>query len=372
MKNLSNVIAIIGILIIASTFLPNLASANSGQTYEVSPTNLNVRSEPATDSQVIGSLQKGTNVMAFKEKYGWVQTYYGGEEAWVAKHHLVSAENTTKNHSTVSESTSDSITVTASGVNIRSGPGLDYSIVGGASTGNTYQLVETSGDWYKIDLENGSTGWIAAWLTGSNSSDTHVESVTTDTSSNNTEPEPSANRTLDGFTIVLDPGHGGKDPGAIGLGGVYEKDLVSSTATKVENQLQNAGANVITTRKGDYFVSLDERVMISNNYHTDAFISLHFDSYPMLSINGVSTYFADNMDRQLAQNIQSSLASSVNLNNRGIINGNFRVLRDTTAPSVLVEQGFISNPGDLATIQTADYQDQVAKAITNGLIQYFH
>ncbi|WP_087973734.1 N-acetylmuramoyl-L-alanine amidase [Oceanobacillus rekensis] len=370
MKNFRNMIAVIGILITASIFLSNSTYASGGQTYEVSPDSLNVRSEPAADSQVVGSLGKGNSVMAFNEKYGWVQTYYGGEEVWVAKHHLVPVGTNSQDQSTVSQSTTDTITVTASSVNIRSGPGLDYSIIGGAGPGNQYYLVETSGDWYKVDLENNSTGWIAAWLTDSNSSETHVESVTTNNSSNDTES--ASNGSLNGYTIVLDPGHGGKDPGAIGLGGIYEKELVSSVASKVENQLKNAGANVITTRQGDYYVSLDERVTVSNSYQTDAFISLHFDSYPILSINGVSTYFADSTDRKLARDIQSSLASSVTLNNRGIMQGDYRVLRDTTAPSVLVEQGFISNPGDLATIQTADYQNKVASAITNGLIEYFH
>ncbi|MFC4023440.1 N-acetylmuramoyl-L-alanine amidase [Oceanobacillus longus] len=371
MKYFRNLIAVIGILVLLSTFLPNFAYANEGQTYEVHSTILNVRSEPAAGSQIVGLLQKGNHVMAFEEQHGWVQTYYGGKEAWVAMHHLIPIGNTHQNNSTVSQTSSEMITITATSVNVRSGPGMDYSIIDSTRSGDTYNIVETSGDWHKVNLGNGSTGWIAAWLTDSNhTSETQVASLTTDTSSS--DSKPASNRSLEGFTIVLDPGHGGNDPGAIGLGGIFEKDLVSSTATKVEDQLRDAGANVITTRSGDYYVSLNERVNISNTNHTDAFISLHFDSYPVLSVKGVSTYYADSTDRKLAQNIQSTLASSVNLNNRGLMQGNYRVLRNTTAPSVLVELGFISNPNDLAIIQAAEYQNQVAKAITNGLIQYFH
>lgn len=370
MKHLRHFIVGISLLICLSIILPTtVAHAADEQTYEVN-TILNVRDQPAGNAEIVGLLSKGDLVVGFKEEYGWVQTYYGGQEAWVAKHHLIPVSAQNEASSTSSRETSGgSLTVTASSVNIRSGPSLDDSIIASTSKGNTYNIVETSGDWHEINLANGSTGWIAAWLT--DSSDKQVAAATTETSSSTPKPV-TANQSLEGYTIVLDPGHGGKDPGAIGLGGIYEKDLVTSTASKVIDQLQAAGATVIATRSGDYFVSLDDRVNISNTHHTDAFVSLHYDSFPAISVGGVTTYFYGNGDRSLAQNIQSSLASTVSLNNRGILERSFRVLRDTTAPSVLVELGFVTNPSDMAIIKTADYQNQVATAITNGLINYFH
>ncbi|WP_249869424.1 N-acetylmuramoyl-L-alanine amidase [Oceanobacillus saliphilus] len=367
MKNFRNSLIGICFLLFLSFLLPATAHANEGQTYEVSTNILNVRSEPAADATVVGYLSKGNKVTAFQEKYGWIQTYYGGKEAWVAKHHLVPVGNMSNLNQTVTQTSENSITVTAGNVNVRSGPSMDHSIIGSTGTGNTYKLVETAGDWHKVDIGDGSFGWIAAWLTDAAT----PQVASTSVNANDSTVKPAASGSLEGYTIVLDPGHGGRDPGAIGLGGIYEKDLVYSTATKVADQLRNAGATVIATRTGDYYVSLNERVHISNASHTDAFVSLHYDSYPALSVKGISTYYTTNYDRDLAQQIQSSLASSVTLNNRGIMQGNYRVLRNTTAPSVLVELGFISNQSDLAIIQTADYQHKVAEAITTGLINYF-
>ena len=372
MKYLRQLFIGIGFLLLGSLLVPSLTHANEGQSYEVYSSVLNVRGEPASDGEIIGVLSKGNKVMAFQEKYGWVQTYYGGHVAWVAKHHLIPVSNTSQSSSanTQSVTTTDSITVTANSVRLRSGPGTDYNVIGSSSAGDTYNIVETNGDWHQIKFSNGSTGWIAAWLTNTSStSEQSSEPINTSNNTNNNTPQSDS---LEGYTIVLDPGHGGKDPGAIALNGIYEKDLVSDTAVRVADELRNAGATVIVTRNGDYFVSLDNRASISNSYQTDAFVSLHYDSFPTIGVNGVTTYFGNGSDRGLAQNIQSSLASTVSLDNRGIMQRDFSVLRGTTAPSVLIELGFISNPNDLAIVQTAAYQNQVATAITDGLVDYFH
>lgn len=372
MKYLRQLFIGIGFLLLGSLLVPSLTHANEGQSYEVYSSVLNVRGEPTSDGEIIGVLSKGNKVMAFQEKYGWVQTYYGGHVAWVAKHHLIPVSNTSQSSSanTQSVTTTDSITVTANSVRLRSGPGTDYNVIGSSSAGDTYNIVETNGDWHQIKFSNGSTGWIAAWLTNTSStSEQSSEPINTSNNTNNNTPQ---SESLEGYTIVLDPGHGGKDPGAIALNGIYEKDLVSDTAVRVADELRNAGATVIVTRNGDYFVSLDNRASISNSYQTDAFVSLHYDSFPTIGVNGVTTYFGNGSDRGLAQNIQSSLASTVSLDNRGIMQRDFSVLRGTTAPSVLIELGFISNPNDLAIVQTAAYQNQVATAITDGLVDYFH
>ncbi|WP_010648518.1 N-acetylmuramoyl-L-alanine amidase [Oceanobacillus massiliensis] len=365
----------IGFVLLLSVLFPHSSFAHDGKTYKVSPNVLNVRSEPAADSDIVGSLSKGNSVVAFKEAYGWVQTYYGGKEVWVARHHLIPAETedttASANPAAPANQTIKAITVTADSVNLRSGPGKNHPVVGSAKMGDTYNLVDTAGDWHQVELEGDSTGWIAAWLTndsGNQASPASTQIATTAEETDSTNPS----KTLDGLHIVIDPGHGGKDPGAVGLNGVYEKDLVSLTAAEVTSELRNAGATVIETRTSDYFVPLNERAEISNTYDTDAFISLHYNSFPVLTVNGISTYFGDQADYGLAQNIQSSLAASVQLDNREIMQADFRVLRNTTAPSVLIELGFISNPNDLAVIQTADYHKQVAKAITNGLANHFH
>ncbi|OZU89240.1 N-acetylmuramoyl-L-alanine amidase [Virgibacillus indicus] len=371
----------IGFLLFLFLFIPANSYAESGDTYEVGTTILNVREAPASNAKIIGLLSNGDKVVAFQEKYGWIQTYYGGEAAWIAKHHLIrtssssEVNNSTNTSDTSVQAATGEITVTARSVNIRSGPGTNYAIIGGTQAGDTYNIVKTSDKWNQINLGNGSTGWIAGWLTNNA---TAAESDSTAEESSNTvsvsaKPvKQASNQSLTGYNIVLDPGHGGKDPGAIGLGGVYEKDFISSTASKVAQQLRNAGANVILTRAGDYFVSLNERARISNAYNTHAFVSLHYNAFPIISVNGVSTYYSSTSDKQLAREVQSYLASTVSLHNRGIMQGHYRVLRNSHAPSILLELGFITNPNDLSIIQTADYQNKVAQAVTNGLKNYFH
>lgn len=353
-------------------FIPTTSQAENGDTYEVSNT-VNVRSAPDIGAQIIGKLSKGDTIVAFDEQHGWVLTYYGGDVAWVAQHHLIPINNSAESIAAASETVSETITVTTNNVHVRSGPGTNHTIIDSTGYGDTYNSVETAGDWHKISLANGSTGWIAGWLTDDATS---VETITAPTSSESNETVVEAKNSsgsLEGYTIVLDPGHGGKDPGAIGLNGVYEKDLSMSTTDKVETQLLDAGANVTMTRTDDDFIPLDRRTLISHETQADAFISLHYDAFPILSVNGVTTYFHSNgTDRNLAEEIQASLASTVNLQDRGILQGDYRVLRNNNAPSVVTELGFLTNQSDLTTIQTADYQDKVAQAISNGLKNYFN
>lgn len=348
-------------------FIPTVSHAESGQTYEVSSALLNVRSEPAPNAQIIGQLTTGDKVVAFKESYGWIQTYLAGQEVWIAKHHLISVGSEKRSSET---NTSEKITIAASGVNVRSGPGTNHSIIGSVSSGNTYNVIETAGDWYKVSLSDRTAGWVAGWLTRANTK------TTTSSGESNSEAmtlnNESTNKSLSGYNIVLDPGHGGKDPGSIGLYGVKEKDVITSTANVVVQKLRNAGANVMLTRTSDHFISLAKRVRISESYDTHAFISLHYNAYPIISVNGVSTYYANGNSQKLAQDVQSSLASSVNLRNRGVMQADFHVIHQNSAPSILMELGFITNPNDLSVVQTSDYQGKVAQAITNGLKNYFH
>lgn len=347
------------------------AKAENGTTYEVGTSNLNVRTSPSNDGQVIGQLGYGNLVVIFNESNGWGQTYYDGEEAWVALHYLYEGQKSEQTISPVTAPTN--VTVTANSVRIRSGPSTANQMVGSTGQGQSFELLDTKGDWHKISLTNGKTGWIAGSLTNL-SSDVPAESsnyiVTTEVVA--ATPKTKGNQ-LAGYNIVLDPGHGGRDPGAIALDGSYEKDLILSTAHVVAQRLKDAGATVIMTRENDKSLLLDERVSMSNAYYTHAFISLHYDAYPIDTVNGFSTHYYSSFgnDRQLAQSIQNGIGQHVNLNNRGIMQSNLYLLRENRDLAVLVELGFITNPSDLANIQTADHQQGIAEGITSGLINYF-
>src|SRR5699024_2196431 len=335
--------------------------AATEQVYEVGTSNLNVRTNPSHDAPVIGHLQAGERVTAFKEEHGWVQTYYHGEVVWIASQYLHPIETMQVQVNNPSQEIKE-VRVTASGVNIRSGPGTNYSVVGSATSGDTYHFIESSGDWIKISLSNGS-GWIAANLTDQATADNQVQEIVSQ----------STTGSLAGYNIVLDPGHGGKDPGSIGFNDVYEKDLINPTTEKIAQHLRDAGATVILTRKGDSYISLDDRIRLSNSYHADAFVSIHYNALPVPIVRGTSTYYyAGGRDRDLAQSIQTTLTQMNSVYDRGIRQGDFKVLRENKDLAVLIELGFITNPGELENVQSPAFQDEAAKAITNGLINYFN
>ncbi len=358
--NLKRSLTIVGtFLLLFLVFIPSV-HADSGQTYEVGTDSLNVRSAPAHSAEIIGQLDDGDQVVIFDKAFGWMQTYYNGQEAWVASDYLFAVNGVTSVNQ-------KEITVTADEVRIRTGPGTQHKIIGYASSGDTYTMIKTSNKWNKVMLNDGSVAWIASWLTDTNRSSHPAES-----SENNNHATNQSVDSLAGYNIVLDPGHGGKDPGAIGIGGTLEKDIIMNTANNVAKQLRDAGATVILTRKDDYFIPLEERVRISNAYNTHAFISLHYNAYPSLSINGFSTYFHFGGDnRALASEIQSAIAQRVPLKNRGIMQKGYHVLRENNDLSVLIELGFITNPYDLDTVQTTDYHNNVAAGVVEGLKNYF-
>ncbi|SEP68840.1 N-acetylmuramoyl-L-alanine amidase [Virgibacillus subterraneus] len=354
-------VTIVGVfLLLLLVFIPSV-HADSGQTYEVGTDSLNVRSAPAHSAEVIGQLNDGDRVVVFDKAFGWVQTYYNGQEAWVASDYLFAANGVTSVNQ-------KEITVIADEVRLRTGPGTQHKILGYASSGDTYTMVKTSNKWNKIMLNDGSIAWIASWLTNANGSNHPAE-----TSENHNHAKKQSSGSLAGYNIVLDPGHGGKDPGAIGIGGTFEKGIIMDTADNVAKQLRDAGATVILTREDDYFIPLEERVRISNAYNTHAFISLHYNAYPSLAINGVSTYFhSGGDDRVLAGEVQSAIAQKVPLKNRGVMQKGYHVLRENNDLSVLIELGFITNPYDLDTVRTAEYHNNVAAGVVEGLKNYFN
>lgn len=364
------------ILFITCFISTETTEAASGDTYEVSSMLLHVRDEPANNATIIGLLHKGDNVTVFQEKYGWVQTYYSGQVVWIAKHHLIQTSSATQTSPATTNSSNKQITISEVSVNVRSGPGLDYAVIAGTEAGDSFTVIDSTGDWLKITLANGEPGWIASWLTSAatketssnndNSASTNLQSVS------QAVTKQATNRSLTGYNIVLDAGHGGRDPGAIGLEGVLEKDLVATTTSQIANTLRAYGATVIETRTGDYFLSLDERANLSNQYQTHAFISVHFNSFPITSAQGINTFHISDSGQELAANVHASLTSALPLNDRGLSQADYKVLRNTSAPSILMELGFITNTYDLSVIRSAEYPGQVAEAVANGLMNYFH
>lgn len=181
---------------------------------------------------------------------------------------------------------------------------------------------------------------------------------------------------LKGKRIVIDPGHGGKDPGAIGPSGLKEKDVVLETALMLKTELERYGAIVTLTRSTDIFLELSERTAISNVNNYDAFISLHTDAFSSTT-KGTTTYlnttvnFNGPRSRDLGNAIQDNLISSLGTYDRGVKEQEFYVNRMNEIPSVLIELAFISNPNEEALLKTTAFKQKAVLGIRQGLEDYF-
>ena len=171
-------------------------------------------------------------------------------------------------------------------------------------------------------------------------------------------------------TVVIDPGHGGKDPGATSYYGYYEKTVNLSIARKVASHLENRGVRVIMTRNSDTFIELNERADIANRTGADLFVSIHADAHQSRSQNGYTIYVAHSASwssKKIGIAIEQSMGQT-GLSSKGIRNADFRVLVRTACPAVLIECGYLTNPSEAALLDDSDFQDRIARSIADGII----
>jgi N-acetylmuramoyl-L-alanine amidase len=171
--------------------------------------------------------------------------------------------------------------------------------------------------------------------------------------------------------VLIDPGHGGKDPGAVGLGGLREKDIILSISKRIAQVLQQNGVQVVMTRDSDYFVTLPGRVQLAERANADVFVSIHANAVgPGRSdVNGLETYYYGS-GLGLARTVHNSILQSVNVKDRRVRRARFFVLRKSSMPSILVETGYLTGRDDNAKLRTSAYQNQMADAIARGVLQY--
>ncbi|WP_367873686.1 N-acetylmuramoyl-L-alanine amidase [Luteolibacter sp. Populi] len=168
-------------------------------------------------------------------------------------------------------------------------------------------------------------------------------------------------------SVVIDAGHGGKDKGAF-WGGVRESHLTLQVAQRLERLLKNKGVKTAMTRRSDVFVSLGSRVGIANRHASALLVSIHFNACRSRSYRGVETFYGGAASRAIAQAVQSRLAARLKTNNRGVKLRDYKVLRETKGPAVLVECGFLSHSGERARCKTGAYQQTAAQAICDGVM----
>jgi N-acetylmuramoyl-L-alanine amidase len=223
-------------------------------------------------------------------------------------------------------------------------------------------------------------------------------------------PPPGARRVL---TVVVDAGHGGQDPGAVGPGGLREKDVTLAVALDLEQRLLARGFRVVMTRRRDQTVSLEERTAMAEGAGGDVFVSVHVNAAARSSANGIETYYLDRANERhtlrvasrengvpassldplqrtvaglrmsetgansasLAQAVHGELIEGVrhafgSVSNLGVKQGPFHVLFLSGAPSILVEVGFLTHRQEARRLRTSWYRQVLAEHIARGLSHY--
>jgi len=176
------------------------------------------------------------------------------------------------------------------------------------------------------------------------------------------------------FFVVIDPGHGGPDPGAIGIGGIRETDIVLEVSKLVKDLLSDKGVKVMLTRKNEVDLDLPPRVSFANKMDADVFVSIHANASrgKRRDINGLETfYFRGWRGRLLAKRIQKQiLRVSPGSPDRGVKQGRFYVIKNTKMPAVLVEIGFLTGRLDARRLEKAAHRKRIAYAISKGILEY--
>lgn len=181
---------------------------------------------------------------------------------------------------------------------------------------------------------------------------------------------------LAGITIMLDPGHGGSDPGAAGpLGAKYpEKTINLNNAIKLKAELEKSGATVLMTRDADKEMSLEERVTASRNAKPDIFISIHAnsmgDNVDISKVDGYSVFYKEKLAQSLADNVFNNVIETLKRNNKGLHVRNLYVTRGTWAPSILFESGFVPNPNEFEWLIDDSEQTKLAQSVKDAIIKY--
>ena len=177
--------------------------------------------------------------------------------------------------------------------------------------------------------------------------------------------------------IAIDAGHGGKDPGTMTRKGpkLYEKNVALDVALRVQKILERRGLTVIMTRNNDTFIPLHRRVEIAQNNHSSIFVSIHFNWASNPKAQGVEIYYYNSKktplrsqkSQVLGKLLLGKITSRCKAKSRGVLDGDFHVIRETKMPSVLIEGGFFSNPIEARQLANKNYIQSLAESIAQGI-----
>ncbi|MCH4008206.1 N-acetylmuramoyl-L-alanine amidase [Companilactobacillus sp.] len=349
---------------VASWLLDNTTvSSTTNKVGIIKVQNTTVFKNASATSAVLGTVSQSQKVSIMYQENDWTQILYKGTAGWVKSDFIqgtqqTSGEDKTSNDSTKSNSNDvKTVTVTQPSTKFRIEPNSSGRVIKSVNVGKTFDYLGKNGKWYKVRDKDGSVGYVASWVV---------------TVSGTKDPIKSAATNISEATIVIDPGHGGSDTGALSKKKTYEKNFTLEYAQAIKSQLEKTGARVILTRSNDSTKSLGDRARLSSKIEADAFISLHFDSSSSENAgSGITTYYyQSNKDSKLATDVNNQL-KGIKIDNRGTQQKDLYVLHYNSQPSILLELGYINSKSDYKHINSETYKQQVARAVTAGLKNYF-
>lgn len=341
----------------SSNSVPNNSTSNSGSSTVVSTnyakitaSSLNLREMP--NGKIMMEIPNGAKVQVLGTSGTWTQVVYQSKTGWVASQYL----------ETIKEEVEKFAKVTASSLNLRKDP--NGVIITQIPNNVTVKIIGTSGTWTQV-VYGSYTGWVASeYLQIQNQSGS------------------GSNR--DGKVVLLDPGHGGSDAGAVN-GSVYEKVLAMTFANKTKTYLENLGYQVHLTREGDKSclsvytsasADLKCRVEMIDTKKADILVSIHMNSVGIAGVIGTETYYGSNSgqpseSKALATAIHKQYQPAMGSSDRGVKDGNLYVLRNSSVPAALLEIGFMSDMRDLDKLTNSTYQNNISSAVAKGIDNYF-
>ncbi|WP_312832799.1 N-acetylmuramoyl-L-alanine amidase [Sedimentibacter saalensis] len=373
---------------------------------------INIRTAPTTTSKQVGQLSPGEKAKYIDTYHSWHIIEYKGTEYYIASW-LTDIEY----------DESENVYFLYDNINIRDTDSVSGNVV---AQGNKYDSFEVCGEksgWLKLKLPDGQSGYVAAWLTSYNmnyySEGTVSYKKTTDDLNIRTGPSTKDKKVLSikkgssvivvdtengwdkivdkkgnvgwcnnsylkevlplsGKKILLDPGHGGKDPGSISFTGKFEKYVNMDVALMLKEKLENLGATVYLTRNGDTYIKNSERGRMADKLGCDILLSIHHNSLNNSDYFGLSTYYNTKnfKDKKYGYNLAESIyLNAVTVNGvyrDGILDRNYEVLRETKTPAALIEIGFMSNPKEEMNIHNSSFQNIVVEKIAAGITDYFN
>lgn len=181
-------------------------------------------------------------------------------------------------------------------------------------------------------------------------------------------PQPAQER----IVVAIDPGHGGRDPGAVGIGGLQEKQVIFPIAQQVATILREQGIDVVMTRNSDIELDLDPRVQIAERASADLFVSIHANAINLSrpDVNGLETYYYSNAGASFARTVHDVVLQTMGMSDRRVRQARFYVLRRTSMPAILIEVGFVTGAEDIRNLRDPAWRSRMADAIARGIITH--